>query len=203
MDTPKASVGATKTRVLREGARLLQRHGFGGFSFGDIARRLGLKAPSLYDHYASKEALGLALLEDYRGRLEAWMAKSDAHAPARRLELYFDLFGAFAKDRDLCPVSALCAEHLALPASLRAKTLELLRIQEAWVARALRDGVAVGAFSVRDPATRARELVAQALGGQAVARLQSDPHVLRRLGRNAIAALRRPVRRRASPKESS
>ena len=58
----------TKERILREARRLFASHGYGAAGMDRIAEAVGIKAPSLYKHYESKEAILLAILEDMRAR---------------------------------------------------------------------------------------------------------------------------------------
>ena len=53
----------TKARALREAQGLLQTFGFNGFSFQHIADLLGIKKPSLYDHFKSKEDILTSVFE--------------------------------------------------------------------------------------------------------------------------------------------
>lgn len=48
---------ATKTRILREAWKLAERDGVAGVSLGDLAKRVGLRQPSLYTYFVSKNDL--------------------------------------------------------------------------------------------------------------------------------------------------
>lgn len=45
----------TKEKILREGLNLFAKKGFANVSLEEIAQNVGIKAPSLYKHYRSKE----------------------------------------------------------------------------------------------------------------------------------------------------
>ncbi|MDR3120793.1 MAG: TetR/AcrR family transcriptional regulator [Clostridiales bacterium] len=53
----------TKERILLASATLFAKKGYYGVSVKDIANEVGIKAASLYNHYESKEALWMAVLE--------------------------------------------------------------------------------------------------------------------------------------------
>lgn len=47
----------TKERILNESLRLFSEKGYGAVSVADIASAVGIKAPSLYKHYKSKQEI--------------------------------------------------------------------------------------------------------------------------------------------------
>jgi TetR/AcrR family transcriptional regulator, transcriptional repressor for nem operon len=87
----------TKIRALREAKNLLQTLGFNGFSFQQIADRIGIKKPSLYDHFKSKEELGISLIEEYHESFVKWIETISVFEPR-------DKVGALFEFRNVLPV---------------------------------------------------------------------------------------------------
>ena len=54
----------TKKLILSAALRLFSAYGYDSVSVGQIAKAVGIKAPSLYNHYESKQAIFDALLEE-------------------------------------------------------------------------------------------------------------------------------------------
>src|SRR5690625_1071033 len=54
---------STAERVLDAAADLFAEKGYSATSLGDVADRVGIRSPSVYNHFRSKEALYLAVLE--------------------------------------------------------------------------------------------------------------------------------------------
>lgn len=54
----------TKHRILDEALTLFSEKGYANVFVGDIAERVGIKAPSLYKHYKSKKAIFDAIIDE-------------------------------------------------------------------------------------------------------------------------------------------
>ncbi len=71
---------STRERLLEEAEALFAERGYAGASMADIARRVGIRKPSLYNYFASKEELFMELLTR---SLEAWRAASELQQETR------------------------------------------------------------------------------------------------------------------------
>ena len=60
----------TKQRILDEALTLFSEKGYANVFVGDIADRVGIKAPSLYKHYKSKRAIFDAIIDEMNRRFE-------------------------------------------------------------------------------------------------------------------------------------
>ena len=58
----------TKERILDEALTLFSEKGYANVFVGDIADRVGIKAPSLYKHYKSKKAIFDAIIDEMNRR---------------------------------------------------------------------------------------------------------------------------------------
>ncbi len=181
----------TKQKALREAHGLLQKYGYGGFSFQHIADSLGIKKPSLYAHFESKEALGIDLIDAYRQNFLSWAdALSELSAEAK-IGAYFDMFFKFSvKGALYCPVAALSAELHALPASMRRKLRQMFDAQGQWLKKTIQDGQAQKLFRTDLNADELVEFIgALGLGGQSVARIAGEPEKIKVLKKNALGFL--------------
>ncbi len=61
----------TRDRVLQVAQALFAERGYRGTSLRDISARIGIKAPSLFHHFSSKDEIYLAVLDRIFTRLEA------------------------------------------------------------------------------------------------------------------------------------
>lgn len=69
----------TKQRILDKALELFAAYGYDSVSVGDIAKAVGIKAPSLYNHFPSKQAIFDAIVESTAARYEADTDKIDIH----------------------------------------------------------------------------------------------------------------------------
>lgn len=73
---------ATRERILAEARAIMRADGAGALSLNELARRVGMKTPSLYTYFASKDALYDAIFRDgmraYRARQDALEARLGA-----------------------------------------------------------------------------------------------------------------------------
>lgn len=165
----------TRERALGEARQMLQRFGFNGFSFGDIAKKLRIKAPSLYDHFASKEDLGNCLIESYQDFLHNWNHQTHSLSSSQKIRALFSIFVKFSEDRSkICPITALSADFQTLPKSMQKKLRDLLEAQERWLEDVIREGARTGEFFVDDISAAAASVYAMGLGSQSLARIYSD-----------------------------
>lgn len=58
----------TKHRILDEALTLFSQKGYANVYVGEIAERVGIKAPSLYKHYKNKQAIFDAIVEEMNNR---------------------------------------------------------------------------------------------------------------------------------------
>lgn len=54
----------TKSRILTKALELFSSRGYDAVSVGEIAKAVGIKAPSLYNHYPSKQAIFDAIVKE-------------------------------------------------------------------------------------------------------------------------------------------
>ena len=69
----------TKHKILDKALELFSTQGYDSVSVGEIARAVGIKAPSLYNHFPSKQAIFDAIVESTAAQYEADTDKIDIH----------------------------------------------------------------------------------------------------------------------------
>ena len=80
----------TKQRILDEALTLFSEKGYANVFVGEIAERVGIKAPSLYKHYKSKQAIFDAIIEEMHRRFleQAKLLNIQGNNPKADAEIY-------------------------------------------------------------------------------------------------------------------
>ena len=77
----------TKQKILDKALELFSAYGYDSVSVGEIAKAVGIKAPSLYNHYPSKQAIFDAIVESTAAQYEADTGKIDIHVQDVRKDI--------------------------------------------------------------------------------------------------------------------
>jgi TetR/AcrR family transcriptional repressor of nem operon len=157
----------TAQRTLDVAERLVQVHGFNGFSYADVADELKITKASLHYHFPSKAKLGEALITRYTARFTGAWANIDrdvTDAPAK-LEGYAGLYGDVLRGRRMCLCGILAAEYETLPAPLQAAVTRFFDANEVWLTGVLDQGLTDGTLSFDGPASDAAQMIIGSLEG--------------------------------------
>jgi len=129
---PRYRLGGERTaeRILDAAEELFAERGYTGTTLRDVATRVGVRPPSLYNHFASKDALYAAVLERGIGPLIELLARSAA-APADE---------SYDPGRLVADVMQILARRPGLPRLVLHETLaggqRLTPILRSWIAPA-------------------------------------------------------------------
>ena len=142
-----------RERILEAAARLFHQRGLQPTSLDDIVAASGVCRSTLYYHFASKEELGLAVLDRLAERFAAEVLegtlRDERVSARRRLERFLaaitDGLDAGAYRRG-CPFGNLAVELAGDHPEFRDRLSGLFRRWEEAVAACLRDGVRRGEF---------------------------------------------------------
>ena len=159
--------GDTASRILDIAERLVQKRGFNGFSYADIASELSISKASLHYHFPGKAELGEALIRRYASRFAEALEKIDRRggdAPAK-LEAYARIYADVLRDRRMCLCGMLAADYDTLPKPMRDAVIRFFDENEAWLTKVLEQGQENGALSLGGSATEAAQALVSGLEG--------------------------------------
>lgn len=92
----------TRREILDAGWRLAERDGIAGLSLRDLAREVGMRAPSLYTYFDSKAAIYDAMFADGYRQLDEVVARGvasvDPHRPVEAVTQTIETFLTFCQE---------------------------------------------------------------------------------------------------------
>jgi TetR/AcrR family transcriptional repressor of nem operon len=183
----------TATEILDAAERIVQRQGFNGFSYADVAAELGITKAALHYHFASKAALGEMLVARYGSRFADALATIEADVPdaPARLEAYVALYGDVLRGERMCLCGILAAEYQTLPTSMRDAVLRFFDDNETWLEGVLERGREEGSLGFTGPARDvARLLISGLEGAMLVARAWDEVDRFQADARRLLAGVR-------------
>lgn len=141
---------SNREKILTEGLRVVHERGFAGASVRDIVHAAGVPQGSFTNHFASKEAFGLEVIDLYFSRaregIEATL-HDEARPPLARLRAYFEA----RKHRLLedgmrkgCLFGNFTAEASEHSEPIRTRIIEVFAYSAAAIAECLRAAVRAG-----------------------------------------------------------
>ncbi len=137
-----------RTQLLTQAEAVVRRAGYAGFSYADLAERVGIRKPSIHHYFPVKEDLGAALVEAYTGRFTGALddiAAASRNAP-ERLEAYAGLYRAELQGGQGCLCGVLASELAGLPDRIRAGVRRFFQVNAEWLATVLAEGQAAGSI---------------------------------------------------------
>ena len=143
---------SNRERLLEAGLRVVHERGYGAASVRDIVRAAGVPQGSFTNHWPSKEAFGLAVLDAYSscvGQLMAGTLRDGTRPALDRMRAYV----AALKDefrgtgmRCGCLLGNMSAEAADAGDALRLRVVEIFGAMQDDIAVCLEDAVAQGAL---------------------------------------------------------
>lgn len=165
----------TRETIMKLARATAQAHGYGGLSFRELAKEIGIKSASIHYHFPTKGDLGAALAQRYADDAAADFQAILETTPdtAQRLSEYANLFRtALLNENRMCLCNFLAAEYHDLPEQVKAQVAAFADLNVKWLT-----GVLVDLNPSADRAdirARAQAIHAAISGAQLAARSRDD-----------------------------
>jgi TetR/AcrR family transcriptional repressor of nem operon len=130
--------------------RVVHQQGLAGASVRDIVEAAGVPQGSFSNHFASKEAFGIEILDLYFGFTEKVLAETLNNKdlkPLKRLEAYIDANQAFLEQRGVengCLYGTYAAEITGHDEPIRRRLVEIFNVLQDSLAACLKAAVKAG-----------------------------------------------------------
>ncbi len=139
-----------REKILTEGLRVVHERGFAGASVRDIVQAAGVPQGSFTNHFPSKEAFGLEVIERYladSGDLLQETLHNTALSPLQRLRAYLDAGKNRLNDNDMrhgCLFGNFAAEASTHSEAMRLRLIEIFAEAQQSIAACLEAAVEAG-----------------------------------------------------------
>ncbi len=142
MDTFSPQTGAvsrhthtdTRQLIMRKARELMLSRSYLGLNFQVLADQVGIRKPSLYHHFPSKEALGVALVDEAREKFVQWTQSVQAETPSRQVTAYIKMFrDQIGAGECVCPVGATASEWELIEPALQDAVRALSLSHAEWI----------------------------------------------------------------------
>lgn len=180
---------SNREKILAEGLRVVHQHGFAATSVRDIVQAAGVPQGSFTNHFRSKEAFGLEIIDLYFERMTETMRntlRNDALPPLQRLRDYIDASRAVSRpapgqQRNGCLFGNFSAEASEHSPVLRQRLVEVFDAVQDSIAYCLRAAVTAGELPADyDCDTIAGFIVSSLQGAYLVGKAQQSSAALER-----------------------
>ncbi len=186
-----------REQIVESGVTTLHRRGYATCGVREITAAAGVPQGSFTNHFGSKEAFGVAVLDRYYERTDAIMAatlRDGTRAPFERLCAYFDAVAALLGEagwRHGCLISNMSLEAAEHSELLRGRLAQMFATLTMSFGEAISAGQAAG--EVRrdvDAAELADVVLAAWHGAMLRMKVERSPAPLERFSRVFLATLR-------------
>jgi TetR/AcrR family transcriptional repressor of nem operon len=190
----------TATRLISEASRLIVNAGYNGFSYADLAERLGIRKASIHHHFPSKVDLGVAVVEQQRATIRAQIEVLEGATPDAMGQLlaYVDYWKRCIEDQSapFCLAGVLAVELPGLPPEVGAAVQGHFNDLGTWLERLMALGVEQGTIKLElEPGISSQFFQTTVYGAMVMARAYDDPSKFNSIIDAFLARMRTDVHR--------
>ena len=166
----------TRQTLLDQAAELIRTCGYNGFSYADLAERVGIRKASIHHHFPTKEDLGLALVDQYIEQFAQSLQAIDLqlHTTHSALHAYAQLYRNSVTKGWGCLCGMLASEVDVIPPAISAGVRRFMTLNLDWLGKV----IALSPRRARvgnSPSIQAEMILSICQGALLVARAMQSP----------------------------
>jgi len=135
-----------RDELLDAATELIQTDGVGALSVGDVARRVGIAAPSVHHHFRRRDDLIAAVADRYRQSFDERLSAIDDDTAPDRIRSYARIFQSTADEGRSCPCASLAVAWSHQGPETREAVADFFDAQRRWLAGQIMAGTAGDEF---------------------------------------------------------
>ncbi|MEL4014032.1 TetR/AcrR family transcriptional regulator [Dryocola clanedunensis] len=165
---------------------LIQENGYAGFSYADLAERMGIRKASIHHHFPSKTDLGLAYCDKKMAAFHKLKSQIDT-LPAGKAQLlaYLEAFSDCVEKKQMCGVYAMLSDSNLFTPELQSAVSQLAQAELRILSDILENGRKAGQLHFQVPAEDMAVIVCNAFKG-ALMLNRTPPHEIHARTKEAL-----------------
>lgn len=172
----------TPDEILSCARSLIIAGGYNGFSYADIAEKIGVRKASIHYHFAGKVNLVSELVRQHRGAMQEGLASLEASIanPLDQLSAYINYWKNCIEDLSspFCLCALLAGELPVLPDEVAVEVRSYFQFLSTWMTSVFERGAATGSIRLTyTPGMEAELLMATVHGAMLSARAYDDASI--------------------------
>lgn len=168
-----------RTEIVRLAMREAQAHSFEKVSMQDLADKLGVKKPSFYYHFSSKQSLAVATIEEAISLLEAYFEANSSKTISEQMAVYIQVFTLHMQPiKNLCPGLGFVAAWSSQTDDVQRAIKQLYASHLGHLTQLIESGIAEKTYCPSlDAKSTAKTLFSMLQGGLLCARVEESLQV--------------------------
>jgi TetR/AcrR family transcriptional repressor of nem operon len=176
---------STQQLILATALSFVQAKGYNGFSYRDIAEKIGIKTASIHYYFPKKSDLGKSLMVDYRTRFKDALQHidQDTDGAIKKLQKFTNLFiRTLEQENQMCLCGMLASDINTLPREIVEEIKKFITDTEKWLTHVLISGCETGCLQIDgNPEDQAKTMFAALEGAMITARTFNDKRRLEKV----------------------
>ena len=185
-------MNATAEQITQVAQELIQTQGYDGFSYRDIADRVGIRSATIHYYFPAKTDLALAVARHYRAGFAQKITDLDTSTPEplERLTGFAAIFQNTLEELNrVCLCGMLASEANSLSDEVRTETATFFADQQTWLAKTIQDGIDSGAIGLVDAEAFAQMFLSALEGAMIMASSMDRPEHLADVSNQLVSLL--------------
>lgn len=156
-----------RNQILNVAESAVRKRGYNKLTFLELAGEVGVSSDTLQEHFATKEDLGLVLIQIFTakvlGALEE-IEKSNQNS-ASKLREYSRVYEGSLQENKMCLCGMMAAEHETLSDDMQRAITAFFDSHEIWVDKILISGLEAGDIKYKGTSLEHAQLIVSSLQG--------------------------------------
>ncbi|QHG21105.1 TetR/AcrR family transcriptional regulator [Nostoc sp. ATCC 53789] len=131
----------TYEQIMTVAKELIQNYGYNGFSYADIAARVGIRKATIHYHFPNKSYLAKSTVARYRENFRQKLRhiERQTNDPYHQIEMYVQMYhNVLEESNNICMCGMLAAEFTTLPKDVSQEVQEFFLENEEWLANVIK-----------------------------------------------------------------